>query len=93
LSEEAAVQRQRVDAWLWAARFFRKRALAQAFLADGRVRMRGRVLDKGDFVKVGDVLTFVAGDKLRTIELLGLADRRGNSGTAKALWRDLYDPV
>ena len=83
----------RVDAWLWAARFFRKRALAQAFLAEGRVRMRGRVLDKGDFVKVGDVLTFVAGDKLRTIELLGLAERRGNSGTAKTLWRDLYDPV
>ncbi len=83
----------RVDAWLWAARFFRKRALAQAFLAEGRVRLRGRVLDKGDFVKAGDVLTFVAGEKLRTIELLGLAERRGNAAAAKGLWRDLHDPV
>jgi len=68
----------RVDAWLWAAR---------------RVRMRGRVLDKGDFVKPGDVLTFVAGDKLRTVEIVGLAERRGNSGAAKGLYRDLYEPV
>jgi ribosome-associated heat shock protein Hsp15 len=83
----------RVDKWLWAARFFRTRALAQAALEAGRVRARGRVLDKGDVLKAGDVLTFVAGERLRTLEVLGLAEKRGDAAAARCLYRDLHDPV
>ncbi len=88
-----AAARQRVDSWLWVARFFRTRALAQAALVAGQVRARGRVLDKGDHVKAGDVLTFVAGARLRTVEVLALAPRRGDASAARLLWRDLYAPV
>jgi ribosomal 50S subunit-recycling heat shock protein len=51
------------------------------------------VLDKGDTLKVGDVLTFVAGDRLRTVEVLGLSGRRGDASAARALWKDLHAPV
>ncbi len=93
MSEPATPARQRIDMWLWVARFFRTRALAQAALAAGQVRARGRVLDKGDAVKAGDVLTFVAGSRLRTVEVTGTAPRRGDAAAARTLWRDLYDPV
>jgi len=83
----------RVDKWLWAARFFRTRALAQDVLEAGKVRARGRVLDKGDMLKPGDVLTFVAGERLRTLEVLALAEKRGDAAAAKSLYRDLHDPV
>ncbi|MBI1244937.1 MAG: RNA-binding S4 domain-containing protein [Alphaproteobacteria bacterium] len=93
MTAEGAPDRQRIDTWLWVARFCRTRALAQATLADGKVRVRGRVLDKGDHVKAGDVLTLVVGSRLRTVEVLDLASRRGDAATARTLWRDLYDPV
>jgi ribosome-associated heat shock protein Hsp15 len=90
---EAAAARMRVDKWLWAARFFRTRALAQDVLEAGKVRARGRVLDKGDTLKPGDVLTFIAGERLRTLEVLALAEKRGDAAAAKRLYRDLHDPV
>lgn len=83
----------RADRWLWAARFFRTRSLAQEALEAGKVRARGRVLDKGDTLKAGDVLTFVAGERLRTVEVLALAERRGDAPAAKRLYRDLHEPV
>jgi len=87
------IQRMRADKFLWIARFFRSRAQAQGVLEAGRVRCRGRILDKGDAVKPGDVLTFAHGDKLRTIEVLGFAPKRGNSAQGQALYRDLFAPV
>jgi ribosome-associated heat shock protein Hsp15 len=85
--------RMRADKFLWIARFFRSRAQAQSVLAAGRVRCRGRILDKGDAVKQGDVLTFTQGDKLRTVEILGFAPKRGNAADGQALYRDLYAAV
>jgi ribosome-associated heat shock protein Hsp15 len=85
--------RMRADKYLWIARFFRSRAQAQSVLAAGRVRCRGRILDKGDAVKPGDVLTFTQGERLRTVEILGFAAKRGNAAHGQALYRDLYDPV
>jgi ribosome-associated heat shock protein Hsp15 len=83
----------RADRWLWAARFFRTRSMAQDALEAGKVRGRGRVLDKGDTLKPGDVLTFVAGERLRTVEVVGLAEKRGDATAARCLYRDLHDPV
>ena len=88
-----APSRMRADKFLWIARFFRSRAQAQSVLEAGRVRCRGRILDKGDAVKQGDVLTFTQGDKLRTVEILGFAPKRGNAAHGQALYRDLFEAV
>ena len=96
MSDDAQAEtpgRMRADKFLWIARFFRSRAQAQSVLEAGRVRCRGRILDKGDAVKQGDVLTFTQGDKLRTIEILGFAPKRGNAAQGQALYRDLYEAV
>lgn len=84
---------QRLDKWLWHARFVRTRALAAGLCASGRVRLDGRGVAKASqTVRPGQVLTFPQGDRIRVVEVLALAERRGPASTAEALYRDLSPP-
>ncbi len=85
-----ATPRIRLDIWLWHARFFRTRALAQEACEKGRVRGHGHRLDKGHPLKVGDVLTFPQGSKLRTVRVEALGERRGGADEAALLYTDLF---
>ena len=86
MSEEG----QRLDKWLWCARFFRTRALAAQACVGGRVRMAGRIIDRAHhLVRPGDVLTFAQGANIRVVRVAGLADRRGPASAARTLYDDL----
>lgn len=78
----------RVDKWLWAARFFKTRALAQKACELGRVQMKGQPLKPARDLHVGDVLrvTTPAGD--HEITVLGLSDTRGNAAAAQVLYSE-----
>jgi len=79
----------RLDKWLWAARFFRQRDTAREFLETGKARLNGRVIEKAAAtVRVGDVLTFPWGHLIRVVEVLALAEKRGDAATAQRLYRD-----
>jgi ribosome-associated heat shock protein Hsp15 len=81
---------QRLDKWLWAARFFKTRGRAAALCAEGKIRMSGRVISKAHVtVRVGDVLTFPLGHYIRVVKVLALAERRGPVPEARALYDDL----
>lgn len=81
---------QRLDKWLWCARFFKSRSLANALLAAGRLRLSGVVVTKAhQRVKVGDVLTFPQGPNVRVVKVLSLAVRRGPAPEAQGLYEDL----
>lgn len=81
---------QRLDKWLWCARFFKSRSLANALLAAGRLRLSGTVVSKAhQKVKVGDVLTFPQGPHVRVVKVLSLATRRGPAPEAQGLYEDL----
>ncbi len=80
----------RLDKWLFAARFFKSRELAHALVAEGHVRLNGQPCAKpAQGVGVGDVLTFVQGNRVRVIRILALAQRRGPASVAQALYVDL----
>jgi ribosome-associated heat shock protein Hsp15 len=84
---------QRLDKWLWSARFFKTRTRAAALCAEGKIRMSGRVISKAHVtVRVGDVLTFPLGRHIRVVKVLALAERRGPAAEARALYEDL-NPV
>ena len=90
MSEAAASER--IDKWLWRARFFRSRALSAAAVARG-LRVNGRRVDKpGAPVREGDVLTFVQAGAVRVVEVLALGGRRGPACEARRLWRDPSAP-
>jgi ribosome-associated heat shock protein Hsp15 len=80
----------RLDKWLFHARFCRTRALAQAEAVAGRVRLNGRrVLKPARTVKPGDILTLGRGAEVMVVRVLALAERRGTATEA----RSLYDIV
>lgn len=81
---------QRLDKWLWCARFFKSRSLAHALLAASRLRLSGSVVTKAhQKVRVGDVLTFPQGPHVRVVRVLSLAARRGPAPEAQGLYEDL----
>ena len=77
----------RADKWLFCARFYRTRSLAQAATAAGKVRLNGVRLDKpGHAVKPGDVITLGQGAEVMAVRIVALAERRGPASEAKNLY-------
>jgi ribosome-associated heat shock protein Hsp15 len=78
----------RVDKWLWAARFFKTRALASKACDLGRVQSNGLPAKPAREVRLGDTLTVrnEAGDFV--IEVLQLSEMRGPAAVAQTLYRE-----
>lgn len=78
---------QRIDKWLWHARFVRTRSAATSLVTAKRFRVNGRVgIKPAALVRPGDVLTFPLGRTVRVIRILKLADRRGSATIAQTLY-------
>ena len=81
---------QRLDKWLWCARFMRHRADCAAWIADGRIRVNRLETEKAHArLRVGDVLTFPWRGDVRILRVAALASRRGPAAEAALL----YDEV
>ncbi len=79
----------RLDKWLWCARFYKTRGLAADLCDAGRIRVNGQVTEKAHYaVKPGDVLTLPQGSRVRVIEVLALAERRGPAPEAATLFAE-----
>jgi ribosome-associated heat shock protein Hsp15 len=79
--------RTRVDNWLWHARFFRSRPLAQAAARSGLVRLNGVRIEKpAHGIRPGDVLTLPKGRDVLAVRVVAIASRRGPAKDAKALY-------
>ena len=84
------VARDRLDRWLWQARFFKTRSLAARVVVGGGVRVDGRKVYKPAVgIVPGAVLTFPQGTAIRVIRVVALASRRGPAAEAQALYEDL----
>ncbi len=85
---------QRLDKWLWCARFFKSRSAAGRFCDEGRLRVSGQVTHKAHYaVRPGAVLTFPLGPHIRVVKVLALAERRGPAPEARTLYEDLSNPA
>ena len=78
----------RVDIWLWAARFFKTRALAKQAIETGKVEVGGQRAKPARGVRVGDVLHVARLDERFELEVLALSDVRGPASVAQALYRE-----
>ncbi|MEO1198528.1 MAG: RNA-binding S4 domain-containing protein [Pseudomonadota bacterium] len=79
----------RVDRWLWHARFARTRSLAQKLVRDGAVRLNGtRVEQPANRVRPGDVLTLVLAQGVRVVRIAAIGARRGPAAEARGLYAD-----
>lgn len=88
MTESAASQR--LDQWLWCARFYKSRSLAAAVVAEGRIRVDGQPVTKpARPVAPGAVITLPQGGTMRVVRVMALAERRGPAPEAQTLYVDL----
>ena len=84
---------QRLDQWLWHARFFKTRSLATKQVSGGHVRVDGERVQKPSFaLRPGQTLTFRQARRIRVIRVTALASRRGPANEAQGLYTDLTPP-
>ena len=82
--------RQRLDKWLWFARFARTRSLAARLASDGFVRVNGaRAENPAKGIAIGDVVTVAAPHATLAVRVCGLGKRRGPASEARLLYADL----
>jgi ribosome-associated heat shock protein Hsp15 len=86
---------QRLDKWLWCARFMKARSDCARLVAEGFLRINRQPTDKAHArLRVGDVLTLPLRGDVRVIEILALATRRGPASEARTLYREIStDPA
>lgn len=85
--------RVRLDKWLWAARFFKTRALAAEEADRGRVQVNGQNAKPARELKVGDRIVLRQGVVVREIDVLGLSSIRGPAPAAQALYQETADSI
>jgi ribosome-associated heat shock protein Hsp15 len=80
--------RLRLDKWLWAARFYKTRALATDEVDKGRVRVNEQIVKPARELRPGDLVELRQGVVLRTVLVRGLSAVRGPAPVAQQLYEE-----
>jgi ribosome-associated heat shock protein Hsp15 len=80
--------RVRFDKWLWAARFYKTRALAAQAIDAGQARIDDERVKPAHAVRVGDAVTVRKEGIVWSVQVTGIADRRGSATIAATLYRE-----
>lgn len=83
----------RLDKWLWAARFYKTRALAKAAIESGKVHCRGERCKPGKEPRVGDHLVLRTGFDERTVVVKALSVVRRGAPEAQTLYEETEDSI
>ena len=78
----------RLDKWLWAARFFKTRSLANQAIELGRVRLQGNRIKPAHSTRVGDALEIQVGETRFEIVVRNLSSQRGPAPVARLLYEE-----
>jgi len=78
----------RIDKWLWAARFFKTRALAARACGLGRIQCNQQPAKPAREVRLGDLLHIRTDHSEFEVEVIELSAIRGQSAVAQGLYRE-----
>lgn len=87
------MDRQRIDKWLWAARFYKTRSLAVEEITRGRVEVNGQEVKPAREVKAGDTVAFRQGAARRSVVVKGLSNIRGPAPVAQQLYEETPESI
>ncbi|GGO87807.1 heat shock protein 15 [Marinobacterium nitratireducens] len=85
---ESREDKVRLDKWLWAARFYRTRAIAKDMIEGGKVHYNGQRSKCSKIVEVGALLQIRQGFDEREVEVLQVSDQRRGAPQAQLLYRE-----
>ena len=78
----------RADKWLWAARFFKTRALAVDAITGGKVEVNGERVKPARDIRPGDSISIRLGPYEHIVRVLGTSERRGPASQAALLYEE-----
>ena len=89
MSTKTKNERVRIDKWLWAARFFKTRALAAEDIGHGRIAINGVVAKASREVHLGELIELrQSGQTLREVWVRGVSAQRGPATVAQLLYEE-----
>ena len=78
----------RLDKWLWAARFYKTRAIAREMIEGGKVHYNGQRSKPGKIVELNAELTVRQGNDERTVVVANISAQRRPASEAQQLYRE-----
>ncbi len=81
----------RIDKWLWAARFYKTRALAADAIEGGKIEVNGERSKRSKLVQAGDRIRIRIGPYEHVVAVLGVSEKRGSATIASALYAEDVD--
>jgi len=91
MNNSTTSEKTRLDKWLWAARFYKTRALATDAVDGGKVKLNGQRTKPAHAIKVGDSLDIAIGEYTWRITVLLFSDKRGSAPIAQTLYQEDAD--
>jgi ribosome-associated heat shock protein Hsp15 len=91
--EETKSDKVRLDRWLWAARWFKTRALAGRALDGGKIRVNGERPKRARLIGLGDEVRIRRGPFEVAVVVRGLSEHRGPAEVAQRLYEETAPSV
>ncbi|MCF8149207.1 MAG: RNA-binding S4 domain-containing protein [Burkholderiaceae bacterium] len=88
MAEAHEQARQRIDKWLWVARFFKTRSLAAAAVDGGKIKWNAQTVKPSRELKADDRLEIVAGEQRWTVIVRGVSAQRRPATEARLLYAE-----
>jgi ribosome-associated heat shock protein Hsp15 len=89
--DDETSERVRLDKWLWAARFFKTRALAAEAIDGGKVEVNDARAKRAKMVQLGDEVRVRQTPFEHVVIVRGISDRRGPASVAATLYEETAD--
>jgi len=83
----------RLDKWLWAARFFKTRAMATEAINGGKVHLNGARVKPSRAVAIGATISITQQALVKTVVVKALSERRGPAKIAETLYEETEDSI
>ena len=87
-SENADALKVRLDKWLWAARFYKTRAIAREMVQGGKVHYNGQRSKASKIVEIGAVIKLAQGVDEKTITVLNILQKRQSAPIAQTMYQE-----
>jgi len=91
--DNEASARQRIDKWLWAARFFKTRGVATEAIHGGHIRLNGSAVKPARDVRPGDTLEITIGNVRWTVVVRGINEQRRPASEAQRLYEETAESI
>lgn len=87
-SENADALKVRLDKWLWAARFYKTRAIAREMVQGGKVHYNGQRSKASKIIEIGAVIKLAQGVDEKTITVLNILEKRQSAPIAQTMYQE-----